>query len=157
MFKDLEKLKRNAARRSPKQLQILDWFDFKEIWSAASSHCTPDSGLRVPAALVLLWAFSSSSRILWCTIVVKKSFHIIFLGLFERPLDQIFFKNLLIKSSSAPMFASICTILWLNFDYLKLCDKIIKIFRWGIERGWGWGGSASCGCSEQIHFFKVIF
>ena len=38
IYKDLARLKWNAARMSAKHLQILDWFHFKQFWSVASRN-----------------------------------------------------------------------------------------------------------------------
>ena len=51
IYKDLARLKWNAARMSAKHLQILDWFHFKQFWSVASSNCTPAPGEKTTGLL----------------------------------------------------------------------------------------------------------
>ena len=153
MFKDLEKLKRNAARMSPKQLQILDWFDFKQFWSAASSNCTPDSvetgpgGSCIILTLLFLFVESCDAQSSW-----KKLSHNLFRSfwktawsnIFQKPPDQIIF-----SSHVCFYLHHIMVKLWLSEIILT---KSLRYFVGELK-----GGSASCGCSEQIHFFKSYF
>ena len=85
---DQAKLKWNEARILTKQQLVLVWLDFKQFWSVTSWNSTLDLRELAGVALVLFWAVSPSSQILWCTIVVIKIFTLNFLGQ-PRPLFYI--------------------------------------------------------------------
>ena len=46
----------------------------RQFWALAYSYWTMDSTMKAMIVLVLFWALSPSSGILWCTFIMKKTF-----------------------------------------------------------------------------------